>query len=164
MKDTYYVLAKVVWCGECDDFAIEEIIRFKHNVPFESKEIAYYINKHYIHDDEDKSIADYVEGGRLYYYVHDIGYDFDPEFDGLSDAMALYTIYRYQQTEATVDYDRTPNDGGQNKSKRWQICWKRAWYEDEKFSWFYAKDAAIAKEMLKNSLPETPIIIWIQEG
>lgn len=107
MKDTYYVLAKVVWCGECDDFAIEEIIRLKYNVPFASKEIAHYINQHYIRDDEDKSIADYVEGGRLYYYVHDIGYAFDPEFDGLADALAIYTVYRYQQTEATDDYDRT---------------------------------------------------------
>ena len=50
------------------------------------------------------------------------------------------------------------------ESKLWQICWKRAWYEDEKFSWFYAEDAATAKEMLEKSLPETPIIIWIQEG
>ena len=50
------------------------------------------------------------------------------------------------------------------ESKLWQICWKHAWYEDEKFSWFYAKDAATAKEMLERSLPETPIIVWIEEG
>ena len=107
MRDTYYVLAKVVWCGECDDFAIEEVVRLKYNVPFASKEIAYYINHNYIHDDEDKWIADYVEGGRLYYYVYDINYSFDPHYDSLADAIALYTVYRYQQTEATDDYDRT---------------------------------------------------------
>ena len=72
MKDTYYVLAKVVWCGECDDFAIEEIIRFKYNVAFASKEIYHYINAHYIHDDWDKSVKEYREGNRLYYYVDDI--------------------------------------------------------------------------------------------
>lgn len=53
------------------------------------------------------------------------------------------------------------------KSKLWQVCWRRSWYEyeDEKFSWFYAKDAATAKKMLEKScLPETPIIIWIEEA
>ena len=48
--------------------------------------------------------------------------------------------------------------------KLWQICWKRAWYENEKFSWFYAEDAATAKEMLERILPEIPIIIWIEES
>ena len=107
MKDTYYVLAKVVWCGECDDFAIEEILRFKYNVAFASKEIYHYINLNYIRDDWDKSIKEYREGNRLYYYVHDINYDFDPHYDSLADAIALYTVYRYQQTEATDDFDRT---------------------------------------------------------
>ena len=109
MKDTYYVLAKLVWCGECDDYAIEEIIRFKYNVPFASKEIYHYINAHYIHDEEDKGIKEYREGGRLYYYVYDIDVncEFDPRYDGLADAMAFYTVYRYQQIEATDDYDRT---------------------------------------------------------
>lgn len=118
MTDTYYVLAKLVWCGECDDFAIEEIVRFKYNIPFASKEIYYYINLNYIHDDEDQSVKEYREGGRLYYYVDDIYDDFDPHYDGLADALALYTVYRYQQTEATDDYDRTLyifNSGGQNE-------------------------------------------------
>jgi hypothetical protein len=74
MKDTYYVLAKVVWCGECDDFAIEEILRFKYNVAFASKEIYHYINLNYIRDDWDKSIKEYREGNRLYYYVDDINF------------------------------------------------------------------------------------------
>ena len=107
MKDTYYVLAKVVWCGECDDFAIEEIIRLKYNVAFAGKEIYHYINLNYIHYDWDKSIKEYYEGGRLYYYVYDNNYDFDPHHDSLADALALYTVYRYQQTETADDYDRT---------------------------------------------------------
>lgn len=102
MKDTYYVLAKIVWCGECDDFAIEEIVHFKYNVPFASKEIYHYIHSHYIRDDEDKSVREYFEGNRLYYYVKDIDYDFDPCCDGLDEALALYTVYRYQQNEETI--------------------------------------------------------------
>ena len=102
MKNTYYVLAKIVWCGECDDFAIEEIIRFKYNVPFANKEIFHYIHSHYIRDDEDKCIEEYIEGGRLYYYVGDIYYDFDPRYDSLAEALALYTVYRYEQNEETI--------------------------------------------------------------
>lgn len=109
MKDTYYVLAKIVWCSECNDFVIEKIIRFKYNVPFANKEIFHYIHSHYIRDDEDKSVEEYIEGGRLYYYVGDINYYFDPRYDSLAEALALYTVYRYQQTEAIYDYDSTLN-------------------------------------------------------
>lgn len=99
MKDTYYILAKVVWCGECDDFAIEKIIHIQHNISFTNEEIDHYINLDCIRDDEDESIEEYSEGGRLFYYVDDIDYDFDPEYDSLAEALALYTVYSYQQTE-----------------------------------------------------------------
>lgn len=115
MKKTYYVLAKVVWCGDgCDDFAIEEIVRIKSDVPFTSKEIYHYINLNYIHDYEDQSVKEYREGGRLYYYVDDIDYDFNPHHDSLTDALALYTVYHYQQTEITDD---TFNNDEQKKIK-----------------------------------------------
>lgn len=50
------------------------------------------------------------------------------------------------------------------KFKLWQICWKPAWYKDVQFSWFYAEDAAAAKEMLAKKLQYTPVIMWIEEG
>ena len=102
MKDTYYVLAKIVWCGECDDFAIEKILHVNRNTPFESEEIYRYIDLDYIRDDEDKSVKEYFEGSSLYYYVKDIDYDFDPNCDSLAEALALYKVYRYQQTEETI--------------------------------------------------------------
>lgn len=161
MKDMHYILAKVVWCGECDDFAIEEIVRIKSNIPFTSKEIYHHINLNYIHDDWSKGVRKYREGNRLYYYVYDVDYDFDPHRDSLTDALALYTVYHYQQTEIT---NNTFNIVEQKKTKLWQVCWKHFWYTDETISWIYAEDAATAKEILEKSLSETPIIIWIQEG
>ena len=102
MKDTYYVLAKIVWCGEYHRFAIEKILRVSRNVSFEREEIYRHINLDYIRDDEDKSVKEYSEGNRLYYYVNDIDYDFDPCCDGLDEALALYTVYHYQQDEETI--------------------------------------------------------------
>lgn len=114
MKDTHYILAKVVWCGERDDFAIEKVVRIKSNIPFTNEEINYYINLDYIRDDEDEGVKEYYEGGRLYYYVDHVNYDFNPHYDGLAEALALYTVYPYQQVEITSD---TFNNDEQKKVK-----------------------------------------------
>lgn len=101
MKNTYYVLARIIWCGECDDFVIEKIVHVNRNAPFEKEEIYDYINLDYIRNDEDKSVKEYSEGNILYYYINDIDYDFDPDCDSLAEALALYKVYCYQQTEST---------------------------------------------------------------
>jgi hypothetical protein len=166
MKDTYYVLAKLVWCGECDDFAIEEILRFKYNVAFASKEIYHYINLNYVRDDWDKSVKEYREGNRLYYYVDDINYDFDPHYDSLADAIALYTVYRYQQTEATDDYDRTLHVFQPEREAMWHIVWHKKYHPSgvNEHTYIVAPTANDAKEQWERRYGTEGTIIEIEGG
>ena len=164
MKDTFYVLAKLVWCGECDDYAIEEIVRFKYNVAFASKEIYHYINLHYIHDDYDKGIKEYREGGRLYYYVYDVDDDFDPHCDCLSDALAFYTVYRYQQTEATDDFDRTLHTFKPDNDPVWRISWQKTFSRDITNTYYHAPNARAAKEKWERQYGKEGILIGIEGG